>query len=271
MKQLTTLIFIFFPLTAFTQTIDLPKKAGEIMQEGKLLYQLELAAWYGNDIFRENYQEKDRIGGYFSYLDNKKPKCLFFSKEDKPKVLGSVSFGDISIVETANIDFKERDFNSYEKDLYAIRAKTLDEVQQDTVLFKTYSNSSLNLIPVLDKDGGRVYILTAPKSESVILFGNDYLLTFDKNDNLINKREIHRNLIPIRFDEDKEILATMHSHASGTGDFITPTDICTLMLYAKFAKWKTHYAVSENYVSIWDCEKERLKIMTREEFEKEME
>jgi len=270
MRKLITLIFFFFSITAFSQTIDLEKKAVEIMEEGKLLYQLEMAAWYGNDIFKENFQENDRIGGYFSYMDNNKPKCLFFSKGDKPKVLGSVSFGDISIVETANIDFKEKDFSGYEKDLYAIRSIALMEIQQDT-LFKTYSNSNLNLIPVFDKNGGQVYVLTGPKSEGVILFGNDYLLTFDKNDNLIGKKEIHRNLIPIHFDDNKEVLASMHSHAHETGDFITPTDICTLMLYAKFAKWKTHYVVSENYVSIWDCEKNRLKIMTREDFEKEME
>jgi hypothetical protein len=38
----------------------------------------------------------------------------------------------------------------------------------------------------------------------------------------------------------------MHSHLPETGDFITPTDICTLMPYEKFANWKTHNVVSKN-------------------------
>ena len=239
------------------------------MQEGKLLYRLELAAWHGSDIFRNSFQENERIGGYFSYLDKDTPKCLFFSKGNNPRVLGVVSFGDISIVETATIDFKERDFRDFEKDLYSIRIKALTEVQQDT-LFKTFSNSNLNLIPLLNKDGGKVYVLTGPKNKGVVLFGNDYLLTFDREDNLIGKKQIRQNLIPIYFGESegKEVVATVHSHAPETDDFITPTDICTLMLYAKFAEWKRHFVISENYVSIWDVETETLKIITREDFEK---
>jgi len=269
MRKLIILIFFFSSLAAVSQTIDLREKAGEIMQEGKLLYRLELAAWHGSDIFRDSFKENERIGGYFSYMDNDTPKCLFFSRGENPRVLGVVSFGDLSIVETATIDFKERDFKDFEKDLYVIRTKALLEIQQDTI-FKTYSNSSLNLIPVFNKDGGKVYVLTAPQKEGVVLFGNDYLLTFDKVDNLIEKKQIHRNLIPIYFGESegKEVVATVHSHAHETGDFITPTDICTLMLYARFAEWKRHFVISENYVSIWDVETETLKIITREDFEK---
>jgi len=54
----------------------------------------------------------------------------------------------------------------------------------------------------------------------------------------------------------------MHSHLPETGDFITATDICTLMLYEKFTTWKTHYVISKNYVSIWDCKKDDLVILT---------
>lgn len=269
MRKLATLIFLISSLTAFSQNINLQEKAQEIMQEGKLLYRLELAAWHGSDIFRESFKQPERIGGYFSYVEGDTPKCLFFSREEVPKVLGVVSFGDLSVVETATIDFKERNFKDFEKDLYEIRTKALFEIQQDT-LFKTYSNSSFNLIPLLDREGGKVYILTGPKNTGVVLFGNDYLLTFDKQDNLLAKKQLHQNLIPIFFGESegREVVATVHSHATETGDFITPTDICTLMLYARFAEWKRHFVISENYVSIWDVETENLKIITREDFEK---
>ena len=43
---------------------------------------------------------------------------------------------------------------------------------------------------------------------------------------------------------------TIHNHQEETGDFITATDICTLMLYEKFAKWKNHIVVSKKYMSI---------------------
>ena len=99
-----------------------------------------------------------------------------------------------------------------------------------------------------------------------MLFGNDYLLTFDKNNKLSKQKQLHLSLIPIEYGKKDEIEGSIHSHV--IDDLITSTDICTLMLYGKFAKMKTHYVMSKKYVSIWDCKKETLVVMTREAFEK---
>ncbi|MFV0419011.1 MAG: hypothetical protein ACK5KT_09815 [Dysgonomonas sp.] len=267
MKKITFILFLLFSVSVYSQNTELDKIAQDITEEGKLLYRLELAAWYGMDIFKDNFKENNRIGGYFSYLDSNTPKCLIFSNEQNPRVIGVVSFGDIKLIETATIDFKKRDFKVNEKELYTIRAKALIEIQQDT-LFKNYTNTNLNLIPLIYKDARKVYVLTGPKNVGVVLFGNDYLMSFDKQHNLTEKKELHKNLIPIEFDEDKDTSLTIHYHSSASDDFITPTDICTLMLYAKFAGWKKHIVVSQNYASIWDCENETLQIMTKEEFQK---
>lgn len=270
MRKLILIISFFVAVGASSQQVDLVKKAQEITEEGKYLYRLEMAAWNGTDIFLESFKEKARIGGYFTYIEKETPKCLFFSKGDSPKVIGVVSFGDIKLVETATIDFKERDFKQDEKELYTMRTTALQQIQQDT-LFKKYTNTNFNLIPVIYKDERKVYVLTGPKKEGVVLFGNDYLITFDKQDNLVGKKEIHRNLIPIKFeleDQDKEVVASVHSHAAETGEFITSTDVCTLMLYGKFTGWKQHIVISENYVSVWDCINESLTIMTTQEYER---
>lgn len=248
------------------QAQDLDKIAKDIEAEGKSLFRLELAAWYGSEIFKENYKGEREIGGYFSYIDSNTPKCLFFSKGDKPKVIGVVSFGDIKIVETATIDFKVRDFKKKEEALYTIRQRALDEVRQDT-LFKNYTNASLNLIPMIKNDLRQVYILTAPKVSGVVLFGNDYLLKFNKENVLVDIEEIHRDFIPVEFDGRIDS-ATFHNHKSNEKPFITATDVCTLLLYAKHAGWKRHFVASEDFISIWDCEKECLRIVTREEFDK---
>jgi hypothetical protein len=113
-----------------------------------------------------------------------------------------------------------------------------------------------------------VYVLTGPKVTGVVIFGNDFLMTFDERDNLKDKKEIHRNLIPIEFEKGQNTVGAMHSHTFGTSDFITPTDICTLMLYAKFAGWESHIVLSQKYVSIWNCDAETLTLMTWEEYEK---
>lgn len=267
MRNLTISLFLLFSATVFSQNAELNKIAQDITEKGKLLYRLELAAWYGMEIFKDNFQENERIGGYFSYLESGTPKCIVFSKDSEPRVIGVVSFGDILIVETATIEFKERDFKGLEKELYIIRMKALEEIRQDS-LFKSYTNTSLNIIPLIDKEAREVYALTASKQEDVILFGNDYLLTFDKDYNLTNKKELHTNLIPIEFSDKRKSNITVHYHSSNSDDFITPTDVCTLMLYAKYAGWKKHIVASQSYASIWDCESESLQIMTKEDFMK---
>lgn len=265
MKERLLYIFTLIFCCISIQAQDLDKLAKNIEEEGKWLYRLEMAAWYGSDIFKENYSGERGIGGYFTYIDSRTPKCLFFSRDEKPKVIGVVSFGDIKIVETATIDFKVRDFKKDERELFSIRQRALEVIKQDT-LFKNYTNANLNLIPTIDKEDRAVYVLTAPKVSDVVLFGNDYILKFDRANTLLYKAEIHRDLIPVEFEEGGDSVS-FHNHRSETDPFITPTDVCTLMLYAKFAGWKRHYVASKDYVSIWNCETESLRIVTREQFD----
>ena len=128
---------------------------------------------------------------------------------------------------------------------------------------------NLNLIPLVNGRDKKVYVLTGPKEHGIVVFGNDYLLTFDDANNLVSKAQLHKNIIPIKDQKDEtKVIATMHTHLPETGDYITATDICTLMLYSKFTTWKQHIVVSENYVSIWDCEKNTLFAMTKKAWEK---
>ncbi|OYU83280.1 MAG: hypothetical protein CFE24_12080 [Flavobacterium sp. BFFFF2] len=263
-------ILVLFTSIVFGQK-ELNDEAAPIVAEGKLLYKSEMASWYGTDLFLENYKNKENIEGYFSYTDNGLSKCVFFSKSDNPVVIGTISFDNTYDVNKADKDFKERAFTSYEKDLYAIRKIALAEVNADT-LFKRYNNTNLNFIPLIKGKERKVYILTGPQKNGVVIFGNDYLLTFNKKNKLLHKKQLHKNIIPIYYggkeEEGKQIKGTVHNHLPETGDFITATDICTLMLYEKFAKWETHHVVSEKYVNMWDCETDELKVITVEALNK---
>ena len=269
MNKTLTIIFILFTLSFLAQN-NPTKEAQPIVAEGKLLYKSEMASWYGTDLFLENYKNTQNIGGYFSYTENETSKCVFFSKSDNPKVIGSISFDSTYNLKTAKIDLEERGFSNYENDIYQIRKLALAEIISDTALFKQYKNSNLNLIPLIDGKEKKVYVLTGPKQSGVVLFGNDYLLTFDKNNKLMQKKQLHKNLIPINYGgkdkEGKPLVSeeAMHSHLPETGDFITATDICTLMLYERFAKWKTHNVVSEKYLNIWNCETNELSVIPME-------
>lgn len=263
MTRLITILLTLLCFSVFGQ--DNPtEQAQPIVAEGKRLYKSEMASWYGTDLFLENYKDRANVGGYFSYSENEVAKCVFFSKADKPKVIGTISFDSTYNTKTAKIDLTERDFTPNENDLYAIRKIALVTINSDT-LFKTYKNTNLNLIPLINGNEKKVYVLTGPEQIGVVIFGNDYLLTFDKDNNLTSKKQLHRNIIPINYDgkeeEGKEIEGTIHSHLPETGDFITATDICTLMLYEKFTKWKQHNVVSQIYLNIWNCLTDQLTVI----------
>ena len=269
MKKITLLV-TFLTLTAFGQS-KLDKEAAEIVAEGKRLFQSEMASWYGTDLFLEKYTERENIGGYFSYVENDVAKCVFFSKTATPQVIGTMSFDSSYNVKTATTDLTGREFTPIETDLYTIRKQALQEIQTDT-LFKRYNNTNLNLVPLINGKEKKVYVLTGPTQNGVVIFGNDYLLTFDRNNKLTSKKQLHKNIIPIEYggkmEEGKEIEATLHSHLPETGDFITATDVCTLMLYGKFTKWKSHHVVSQKYLNIWNCETNELNVIPMKTIEK---
>jgi len=126
-----TLLLSLFSLSVFGQK-NLTEEAEPIVAEGKLLYKSEMASWYGTDLFLENYKYRENIGGYFSYTDNYIAKCVFFSKAESPKVIGTISFDSTYNVKTSKTDLTERDFTQTENDLYQIRKIALDELNTNT-------------------------------------------------------------------------------------------------------------------------------------------
>ena len=220
-----------------------------------------MSSWHGTDLFLTKYNDRENIGGYFSYSENNENVNVFFSKAENPKIIGTIKFNDTFDLNKATIDLTERDFKNEENEIYSLRKKALNIIENDTI-FKRYQNTNLNLIPLLDKNENKVYVLTGTSVNGVVIFGNDYLLTFDKKNNLKSAKALHKNIIPIEFKKEDDIEITMHSHLPETGDFITATDICTLMLYGKATGWKQHNVVSKNHLSIWNINTDNLFVMT---------
>lgn len=247
------------------------KEEQAIVDEGKALYKTEMASWYGTDLFLEQFPGKrDKIGGYLSYSEGDRTQCIFFDRSETPQLLATISFDSTFAIATAQVDSVRTTLSETESSLYAIRQLALAEINSDT-LFKSYKNTNLNLIPLIWKGEKKVYVLTGPKVNGVVIFGNDYLLTFDKANKLTEKKCLHQNIIAVDYDEsetDSKQVSAMHSHLPETGDLITVTDICTLMLYGKYAGWESHMVVGEKSVSIWSCESNSLAVISRDTLEK---
>jgi hypothetical protein len=241
----------------------------EIVNEGRMLYQLEMASWYGTDIFLEKFKDKQKnTGGYFSYINQNRAVCVFFSNAQTPQIIATFTFDSAYNVNTAIINSQEREMTKHEVDLLKIREVALTRLSTDKY-FEFYQDMNPNVIPVVDDKGKRVYIVTASKKAGIVVFGNDYLLTFTNDNDLKDQKRLHKNIITLEYKEDNsDARWSMHTHTKETGDLITATDICTLMLYEKYANWGQHYVISDKRVSLWDCKKDKLVIITRKAWDR---
>ncbi|MCD6012833.1 MAG: hypothetical protein K0Q79_2695 [Flavipsychrobacter sp.] len=269
MKKTTiTAWLMLICFTSFGQQldVDLQQVSASIVAEAKKLYNSEMASWYGTDIFLEKCPNKDVVDGYFSYNDGNVIKNIFFSKGLHPKVVFSSTFDSTFNVKNARVDLNERAFTKLEEDYFIIRERAFLAMKEDT-MFQFYKNTNPNLVPLITGNEKKVYVLTGPKESGVVIFGNDYLLTFDKDNNLVNKERLHNSMLSTNFKgADSTQVGGIHSHViPGRGDFITATDICTLMLYGKYTKWKQYVVVSAKYFSFWNCETNQLFILTTED------
>ncbi|MCJ7934670.1 MAG: hypothetical protein MUW56_13845 [Chryseobacterium sp.] len=259
------LTFLFISLGVFINAQNLEKNA-EIRQEGIELYRSEMASWYGTDVFKENYTQSENVGGYFSYINERVPTCIFFSK--KNKVIATISFPANYNPKDAKKDFTERDFTPLEKDYFSIRQNALKRVQNDTI-FKNYKDANLNFVPIIRNTMKKVYVLSGPSIDNIVIFGNDYLLTFNDKNEVKNVEKLHKGMIVQKIiDEDGPAVGGAHSHVLENWQEITPTDICTLMLYQRFTNWDQYTVVSKDYISFWDCKSNDLTIIKSEDYEK---
>jgi len=231
MKTILTLMLTFFIGGLYAKKPD----SGKILSEGKLLYRIEKASWYGADNFLANYPDRrDSIGGYLSYVatDNK-INTIFFSRYNSDHILARYQFDSLPVQTPISIDIYQDQATSIEKDLITIRQDALEKISVNSDgFFSIYKGTSLNAIPLITDEERKVYILTGPQISGVVLIGNDYLLTYDKQNNFIEKSKIHNSLTqtPYKSDsEDNKIETTYHSHVNS--EVIDATDICTLLLY----------------------------------------
>ena len=190
MKKLLTLITLFIlAQNAIAQKNVLRHIDDSINAEGEMLYRSEWASGHSTQIFASSFGEKKLLsGGYFSYETEKGMTTIFFSKNEWPVVLATVKFDHGLDSSKYSIDTTTRKFTEVEKDFYAIRSKAAQVVLNDT-LFKFYQNTSLNLVPIIGNGAKRVYVITAQTVPDEVLLGNDYLINFDKDNNIIKKNK----------------------------------------------------------------------------------
>jgi len=256
-------------ISAIIHAQDFTAQAAQITAEGKKLFMLERASWMGTDVMRDKLtsKEQSRISGYVSYKEGDKYNCVFFTTSgETPKAIYTVLFDSTYNTEKAVKWSGSRDLNALETELFQIRQKAIDMVETDK-FFKREKSSNFNFIPIIDGDKREVYILSATDKSGLLFFGNDYCIEFDATQGVKSKKAFHKSFAEISTLNGRDAV-TVHEHDGKTDELITATDICTLMLYHGITRWGKHIVVGKNYVSMWDCKKKTLTIITAAEFKK---
>ena len=260
-------------LPAAAQKADLPLEAERILAEADILYKSEMASWHGSDLFIARHPNQGDIGGYFSYVDGGQPRCVFYNKEEVPKIIGTVVFDSSFNTDLAIVNLTVRGFSDIEQEYYEMRDAVKKAFRTDTT-FSFYKDTNPNMIPVKDAKGKRVYVISGTNKHGVVPLGNDYLLQLDKNNRVTSNTPLHRTLILMDYKIKNGLGANgenesgIHSHIPGYSPFITATDICTLRLYEPFTHWHQHIVISEDYVSIWSAKGNKLLIITAQAWKK---
>ena len=267
-KYITTILFTFAVTTfSFGQ-----KNVDKILEEGKLLYRLEKASWFGTDVFLKEFPHKiNEIGGYLSYLnENSKVINIFFERDNPFSILVRFEFDSLPQSNPVKIDTLDNIASKQEIDLITMRQDAFKKISDNEDRFFTfYKDVSFNLIPLIHNGQKRVFILTGHQVSNVVVIGNDYVLTYDKKNKFVQKEKIHNSIIqyPCKSDDSEDKMsATIHSHI--LSDYITSTDICTLLLYKDYIEWEKHYVISKKYVSIFDLKTEELFVITKAAWDK---
>lgn len=266
------ILILIFSILSSSYSFAQNRKTDQILAEGKLLYKLEKASWHSSDdyLFRFPFQ-RDSVGGYISYsgVDNK-INTIFFNRFNPDQVLVHYYYGENPEVKPLKINDQKRKATKNEEDLIALYMDARKNLMENSdSFFNFYPDTSFNIIPLIQDRKKQVFLITATEVSGMLILGNDYILDYNNRNNLRNKSKIHNSILhfPATSSEDEKMIqTTYHSHV--VTEYISSTDICTLLLYRDHVEWKKHIVVSENQVSIFDMELETLNTMKTKDWEK---
>lgn len=264
--------FVFTPKTGLAQLSEKEQKA--IIDEGYELYRLELASWNSSDLLTSIWgiSTLDSIEGYLSYRQGNAYNTIYYGGEKEFRIYANFVFDSLSSIQSAIMDLTPRAAAHRETQLITMRTDALERIgKNEGNFFEPHEKTSFNLIPMITANERKVIVLCGPQETGNVLFGNDYVLEYGEDNKFKAQTRLHGNLsvIPMETTPDSlHVFATAHTHAHPASGYITPTDICTLLLYGDYTNWEQHSVISENYFSIWDLKKKTLRIVASNAAEK---
>lgn len=238
MKRLFLLgLAIAFAFTAMAQKGKQPKLSQEelqkifaandsVIKEGYKLYLYEKMNWLATDNF---YAAGIPAQGSLVYEADSVLNVVFVTADQQCVWEEHLDLRTMQI----SRDSLHRPLTRTELDVQARNMRLLEKTIHAGLPVYQYpqDKASFNIDFVrINENVTRVYVIMGALTNNLIPFGNDFSCDFDNNDSLIASRSYHHSYIPIEWEKGTEIKKVTHSHTKDN-PYVTPTDICTFMLY----------------------------------------
>ena len=250
-----------FPL--LTQSQDLRAVADSILEEGKLLYHIELADRHSEETFNQRFT-KENIQHRLSYSDGSSIYTLFFTEKGKT-VRFAFTYPGTGKPTEYEVSGEERSPTKLEKRLFKCLAKTEKRMVKDTATIKQYPNFHHRKIFLAEESGIRVFLLPNSIFKHVVPIGNDFQFQFSRNGRLKRMIQLHKKFLAIEsnpeLEDDEEVVSGAHAQAANFSPYIHATDVCTLLLYRPYIAWSKHVVFHDRFVSFFDLQNEALEIV----------
>jgi hypothetical protein len=250
MRMLIVLLLVFSSGKALAQAdtlseADLRLQLNAVLEEARLLYKFERAAWVSTDLVMEDPALANRFGGYFVYEVNGRIKAIILDKMHS-MVLATYTFHK-NFEKPKSSKVKPRPLTTKESELLDMRRLVLKNANQTADGLSAPKGFSLNIIFMPFDNQYKLYVLTGTNQQGVIPFGNDYLFTADQKGTITSWQKFHSRLIPVFIKMDEmDAIEISHSHLPTT-PLMTATDICTFRLYAALFNLTTFSVYSTAY------------------------
>lgn len=203
-----------------------------VIKEGHRLYFYEKINWNAADFLLANHN-LDEVGASLTYMAEDSLMTALFADKSKTKTVCELQW-DMRANKYNPID-TIRNLTEREKELIERRIIIMTRMQDvaDSIngIPQDFGNFNFDIIRIND-DITRLYILTGTVQNNMIPFGNDYSIDFDNDNNIVAFRRYHNSLLAIQATHDGETVTPIHSHLTNN-PYITPTDICNYLLYAR--------------------------------------
>ena len=199
------------------------------------------------------YKGKDKVDGNFAYADGDNWKIVFYTNGEQPKILGTVNMTSDFDTKEAKTDLLPRDWTALEKQLYKLKESSLKELQ-DATSFKVVENTHFELIPFIQKGQANVYVISVSDKPGIVVFGNDFVLSYDESLQILKKQALHKMMSSVAYKvgASKNEEGNSHVIVSDKNEMPTSTDIVVLLMNEEATKWTNHAFISENFIYFWN-------------------